>query len=98
MAKEKEYDPFGYTVAVESTPYGREVNDGCLLNFDEKEPCIPDPCSHIQYKNKKGIETTGGSCVKKDASKIDFNFRTNPDESYQKWELDQAKYIKVSWE
>ena len=69
-----------------------------MLNLDEKEPGIPDPCSLIQYKNQKGVETTGGACIKKDASKIHFNFRTNPDESYQKWQLDQAKYIKVSWE
>lgn len=64
----------------------------------EKEPGILDPYSLIQYKNQKGVETTGGSCVKKDASKIYFNFGTNPDESYQKWQIDQAKYIKVIWE
>ena len=94
--KEKETDPFGFTVAVESTPYGREVNDCCLLNLDEKEAAVPDPCTLIQYKNQKGKETTGGNCVKKDTSKIHFNFRTNPEGSYEKWKLDQAKYIKVS--
>ena len=82
---------------MESTPYGREVNDCCLLNLDEKEASIPDPCSLIQYKNQKGVETTGGTWVKKDANKIHFNFRTNPDETYQKWKLDEDKYIKVSW-
>ena len=94
--KEKESDPFGYSVAIEATVYGREVNDCCLLNLDEKKKSLPDPCSLIKYKNQKGTELSGGECVKRDSEKIHFNFRNNPEEPFQKWKTDEAKYIKVS--
>ena len=40
----------GFTLGVELTPAGVNVNDCCLLNYDEKEKEQVDPCSQIKYK------------------------------------------------
>ena len=92
-------DPFGYSASSENTPVGIDYNDCCVLEDVDVEETVEeeppaDPCSLIEYLSHKGVESTGGQCVR--AKKVHFAFRNNPNESFEKWKLDEAKYIKVS--
>ena len=57
-ASEKKSDPNGYSLGVEVTPVGVNVNDCCLLNYDEKAKWLEknndnqkaQSCSSIKFK------------------------------------------------
>ena len=62
---EKKTDPNGFSLGVEVTPLGVNVNDCCLLNYDEKAKWLKDnnisrtkpvdACSTITFKGILGV-------------------------------------------
>ena len=66
---EKSTDPYGYTLGRELSPVGRNVNDCCLLNYDEKakwlqaqqgDTGVSNSCGSIRFKGQFFTGFTSG--------------------------------------